>query len=231
MNHLTVGRHYFQRFRDVFAKPDTSSPALPCPVWVLTISEGEHRFLTTEKRLAALDIEVTAVLGVSKFETDFRERCFCEAEGDGLTDGAVAVAMSHLHAWGRLVREDVPAVILLEDDCMPQAGLEEMVTALAALPDDADFAVLHSWGQDEAHKEDIDNPYWWRTRFCSNTLMASYITQRGARQLLKSCLPYWQPIDQMVQAACRDPRLHAYQIRQPIFNGDYNMGSLLNDID
>ena len=220
----------------LFGPPEEIASGLlaETPIRILTIPEGKHRLLRTQERLELFGItHAKPFFGISKFESGFQRHCLYDpTDGDssGLTDGAIACAMTHIHMWSYIIRKELSACLILEDDEAIEAeSLALMEKIFAALPSDAHLAICHSWGVDEAIKIDFGNPHWWRTRKCSNTASAYYLTNAGARRLLRSCIPYWQPIDQMIQAACTDPEMNAYQVKQPLFNQDYTMGSLINE--
>ena len=218
------------RRNNVFAKKKKQA-LLQHEVWVLTIDEGKHRYLKTRQRLNELGIGVRPFHGVSRYEKRPEGHSLHTAEpGYTLSDGAIAVGMSHIFLWSEVVRSGLPGVIVLEDDAIPQSQYSEMVEAFDTLPL-CDFASLHSWGVtlQETDTREISNPHWWRTRHCANTLVAYYVSAEGALKLLRSCIPFWQPIDQMVQKACSTPGFRAFQVKTPLFNADYTMGSLIND--
>lgn len=202
------------------------------PIYVLTIPEAEHRRLKTKRKLEAMGIKSTALFGVSKYQEDFQDCCLADMSAPiGLSKGAMAVAMTHIQAWAKVIRENLGPVIILEDDAIPQIDdINQIGETMSNIPPDWEFAVLHSWGADPKHGTDLQefgNRYWWRTSYPSNTLAAYALTEAGARQLIRHCVPYFRPIDEMVQKACGS--LRAYQVKVPLFNADYSMGSILND--
>jgi GR25 family glycosyltransferase involved in LPS biosynthesis len=64
--------------------------------------------------------------------------------GRGLTHGELAAALSHMHAYERMLREGRDHVVVLEDDAVPMPGLADVLESVSSLPGDWDVLTLHS---------------------------------------------------------------------------------------
>lgn len=118
-----------------------------------------------------------------------------------MTEQEVAVALSHLNAWRRVVQNDIPYALIMEDDVFFEANFaRELNKTWAALPearpDESRFDALYlSFREVEfGARRHLVYPelvrvvggYWW--------LSGYVLSQSGARKLLDS-LPITGPVD------------------------------------
>src|SRR5512147_1760848 len=98
--------------------------ALP-PIWVISLARAPERreFATAAFEAVGLPFEIVdAVDGIAL--TDEQRACYSPWRasyeyGRGLGRGMFACSMSHMVAWQRMLREDLPDVVVFEDDTRP----------------------------------------------------------------------------------------------------------------
>jgi glycosyl transferase family 25 len=103
------------------------------PIWVVSLERAAHRraFVRQAFAAAGLDFElVDAVDGTSLTADDRRAYSRMRALydlGRGLSAGEVGCALSHLSLLRRLVDEDLPDALIVEDDVAPGPQLERLL--------------------------------------------------------------------------------------------------------
>src|SRR5207245_186424 len=115
----------------------------------------------------------------------------------------VACSMSHLRAYERIAAEDIPKVVIIEDDVRPRADFPCVLDALDKLPDDWDVVTFHSlfgWAApDPINEATIADKY----RICSYArnpmgTQAYLINQAAARRVLDVAYPICLPPDELL---------------------------------
>lgn len=127
---------------------DDEEHELP-PVWAISLDRSVERWEACSAEFAreGLAVErISAVDGAALSEDDLVRDCtragrwFC-------TRGMIGCFLSHRHLWERVVREEVPAVIIFEDDVRLAPSFKANVQqALAELPPDWDVCLLGAVG-------------------------------------------------------------------------------------
>ena len=101
----------------------------PWPIWVISLTDAHDRRAAIARQFqqAGLDFEFfDAVDGRKGLPAEVepmvdRVRTL-ERDGTAMTDGEYACALSHQAAYLRIVKEDLPGAILIEDDAMLTPG-------------------------------------------------------------------------------------------------------------
>lgn len=124
-----------------------AAAALP-PIWVVSLARAtaRRRFVETQFAEAGLPIVVLeAVDGRTLDPTGLASPWRTRFEiGRTMSNGEIACAASHLEVYRRMVDEDVPEVLVVEDDVAPTPDLAAVLAARAALPADWDVVTFHS---------------------------------------------------------------------------------------
>ncbi len=118
-----------------------------------------------------------------------------------MTEQEIAVALSHLKAWRKIVAENIPYVLIMEDDVFFEASFAEQLNRTwrvlpAARSDGSRFDTLYLSYREVAcgaRRRSVSSDlvrvsggYWW--------LSGYVLSQAGARRLLDS-LPITGPVD------------------------------------
>ncbi|MEQ1769984.1 MAG: glycosyltransferase family 25 protein, partial [Devosia sp.] len=106
---------------DFAPPPATDGPAMPTiPIYYINRTARTDRRALIESQMAALGLSAERVEATEgdAVPAAVRER-FCDTRRvNFLTPAAAACTTSHLHLWRRLVDEDVPWALILEDDAV-----------------------------------------------------------------------------------------------------------------
>jgi len=128
--------------------PDAAA-ALP-PIWVISLARAEARRRSVETSFAAAGIGFELFDAVDGRALDPQERrqysrwrSLYEI-GRDLTLGDVGCSLSHLRVYERMVAEQIPEVVVVEDDVQPTPDLVTVLAARAGLPADWQVVTLHS---------------------------------------------------------------------------------------
>jgi glycosyl transferase family 25 len=178
------------------------------PFWVLSLERARERREFVERGFAELGVafEVIEAVDGSQLTDDQRHsyshvRSLIEV-GRGLTAGDLGCSLSHLAAYQRMVDEQLPEVVILEDDAQPTNDLLALLGAEAAFPTDWDvmnFRPLFGKGSVPVGAPLLDGTY----RICSyrrNPYGASCYLLRlsAAERLLRVGYPVRMPPDDLI---------------------------------
>lgn len=112
----------------------------PCPVFVINLARDTDRRAHAEKTLAALGIDaqfVTAVDGRALTATD---RAMVDPAktarlyGHAMMDSEIACYLSHYRIYEKMLREDIPVALVMEDDLAIDPTLPRIVRDILDVP-------------------------------------------------------------------------------------------------
>jgi glycosyl transferase family 25 len=123
--------------------------------------------------------------------------------GRGLGRGMVACSMSHLRAYERIAAEEIPEVVIVEDDVRPRADFPRVLDARGRLPNDWDVVTFHSlfgWATPEPVNEVIIADRYRICSYARNPMgtQAYMINHAAARRLLEVGYPICLPPDELL---------------------------------
>lgn len=132
----------------------------------------------------------------------------------------VGCALSHMKVWRRIIEDEIPWSIVLEDDAEPTdgviGGLQASLLREFPLPDDAEVVFLH--GADTPHKAIVIDD--------NNRLLGGFgnvgyaISLEGAKRAVKASLPMYYPCDfQWWTRAFKGLRMFSFVPDDPIEKG------------
>jgi len=180
------------------------------PVWVVNLDKSRHRWERCTQELAAQNVvaeRFPATLGKAlspeelEANTTFGARYFC-------TPGMIGCFMSHMRIWQKVVDENLPAVVVLEDDIVLYPKFNERLgSLLGELPADWDVCLLGAVGCIASEVEALPmkiyglviggtRPSPGKTRSVSEQVFVPYrpagthayvVSQKGAQTLLREC--------------------------------------------
>eukprot|EP00930_Biecheleria_cincta_P049748 TRINITY_DN34948_c0_g1_i1.p1 TRINITY_DN34948_c0_g1~~TRINITY_DN34948_c0_g1_i1.p1 ORF type:complete len:428 (-),score=72.35 TRINITY_DN34948_c0_g1_i1:114-1397(-) len=204
----TAGRLRFgpRAQRRAATQDGTSKPR----VLVVNLDKSVDRWEKCTEEFAKQNVEAErfpAVLGKALSEEErnenvtFGARYFCTA-------GMIGCFMSHLGIWKKVVKEDIPYVVVLEDDVVLYPDFtEKLKTLLEELPEGWDVCLLGAVGCVNQDREPLSmKSYGWltggsraspgKTRTISPHLFVPYkpagthaymISRKGAEVLANAC--------------------------------------------
>jgi glycosyl transferase family 25 len=192
------------------------------PIWVVSLARAVDRreFVEQAFRDAGLPFEIFPA-------TDGRELSAAEIAryssyramyeyGSELGRGMLGASLSHLRVLERMVADDIPELVVFEDDARPHVRFGDVLRARDALPADWDVVTFHSlfnWAapQPVAPAPIIDDFHVCRYQRTPMGLQAYLITRDAAERVLAVGYPVAFPPDELLFR--RHPAgLHVYGI-------------------
>lgn len=158
---------------------------------VISLRRTPARTAAALAQLAAIGLTVSVV-----WATDGRDRVALEsaatAPGHRLQPGEVGLFDSWFRCAAHIVRHNLAGAVVFEDDA--EEVRPGVLNALSELPANADFALLHDADTPTPTLADGCTENFLAVSRCSWQTCAVYLSNSGARALLKS-LPIEKPID------------------------------------
>ena len=118
-------------------------------------------------------------------------------KGLTLSDAEFACALSHIHIYRRIVRDNIDWALVLEDDALPTPELKTFIKERHYA--DADLTQLHFFStrvSRTGQKHLFDSYYsYLRTKFKSQSAAGYVISSHAARHILENGLPITQQAD------------------------------------
>jgi len=184
-----------------------SSTALP-ELLVISLQRAHDRREFVHRMWGDLGVEpsiLDAVDGATLTDDDLRRCSPWRAAyhlGRVLTNGEVAVAMSHLAAYRWMLERGLDEVVVLEDDVRASPDFLRVLSERDRLPADWDVVTLHSlfdWAAPTPIPGVLSAPYSLCT-FERNPMgtQAYLLRARAATQLLEVAYPIRFPADELV---------------------------------
>ena len=120
------------------------------PVFVISLARAVERQADIVRRLEAATIRheiVDAVdgntLDLSQIADRMDEKTQTQHYGRLLYRGEIGCYLSHYNLWQRIVAEEIPAAVVLEDDAVWDSDFAQVVAAVADCDYEWDVAALH----------------------------------------------------------------------------------------
>jgi glycosyl transferase family 25 len=179
------------------------------PVWAISLGRATQRRASVLEAFRRVGIPVSIIEAVDGQELTasqrrvYSPRRAMRQKGRYLTRGEVGCALSHLSVYERLVKEDIPSVLVVEDDVSPSPDLVEILKSLDRLPTDWDVVTLHSLFA-SARPEPIEGGgVTGRHRVCRYAQMpfgsqCYLINRAGAEKALRVAYPICLPADDLL---------------------------------
>jgi glycosyl transferase, family 25 len=178
------------------------------PFWVLSLERARERREFVKRGFVDLGVAFELIDAVDGSRlTDDQRRRYSHVRslievGRGLTAGDLGCSLSHLAVYQRMVDEQVPEVVVLEDDAQPTTDLLALLEAESSFPPDWDvvsFRPLFRRGSIPVGAPLLDGKY----RICSyrrNPYGTSCYLLRlsAAARLLRVGYPVRMPPDDLI---------------------------------
>ena len=173
------------------------------PVFVISLPDCVDRRESIRNGLDNLQIPfefVDAVDGRNGLDPSHEpdvDRPGTKRMGLTLSDAEFACALSHIHIYRRIDRDNIDWALVLEDDAFPTLDLKTFIKERHYA--DADLTQLHSFStrvsrMGQKHLFDSYRSYL-RTKFKSQSAAGYVISNHAARHILEYGLPITQPAD------------------------------------
>ena len=184
------------------ANPSTGALALP--LVYINLDEDEARRLGIEVAFGAVGIVPERFAAVrwsrlseteqaSLYSAPLNARSYFRP----LVAGEKGCYASHIGCWQRLLDSTASALVVLEDDVLPQPGFAELVAAIANLPSGWDMVKLIGRERERPRERwPLHGGFELVSYRRVPSLTAGYVVSRsGAAKLLASRRPFGRPID------------------------------------
>jgi glycosyl transferase family 25 len=172
------------------------------PIWVLNLKQDALRLAFMSKQLNALGLPfavVEALDGNLLTEADWKRYSKDRARkfsGRELVRGEVGCALSHARMWERIVRENLPEVMIFEDDVHIAAAFPALLERRERLPADWELINFSTNAAQEPFGDFIFDIYRAsRHKDPPNLTSAYLLNTRGARKLLDHTYPIGHTAD------------------------------------
>jgi len=133
--------------RSVMTGPD--SGARP-PIWMISLARATDRRAFVADGFARLGVPYEVIDGIDGAALTHEQRRRSSQlralfrKGRRITGGNLGCSLSHLSVYERMVTEQVPAVVVMEDDAVPKPELLQVLDDLDSFPADWDVITFSS---------------------------------------------------------------------------------------
>lgn len=185
--------------------PATARP----PIWVVSLARATDRRRSIIEGFAGLGAPfelVDAVDGSSLSPAEqvlYSKRHALFEIGRELSRGDFGCSLSHLRLYERMVANEVPVAVIVEDDVVPNADLVEVIAHLDVLPPGWDVVTFHSLFESAGPTPIDDRVIAGRYRVCrfQRTPFGTQcyaISLAGAQRALRVGFPVCMPPDELL---------------------------------
>lgn len=201
------------RGKQIFKPEDRSlGKYLKCPVFVINLERSEYRrqFMLNYLDGLGIDAQIFPAVDGTKLNIDelqrqgiYNDALAHEKFSRSLSCAEIACTLSHLSVYRKMVDENIPMAMILEDDAMfSEGGTDRLSSALREVPPGWEVLQLHYNCKEHVHITDN------LVRFPAKTRMpigaAGYLMRNtGAKKMLANGFPVCYPADSLLG---RSPR-------------------------
>jgi glycosyl transferase family 25 len=217
---------------------DTMSSGLP-PVFLINMARDTERRRQMTERLNAIGLPFTVFEAVDGSKLDLADCRYYDGQkrrryfGRDMTKGEVGVLMSHRAIMQRMVDENIPAAVILEDDVTFEPDFPDVLRALMA--SGRRWDIVRFLGSPKIYRlgrrliAPLCGRYWLaRIPGTHGGAHAYLLTQRAAKVLLAHTEPAWVPIDTL-QGRCWSTGLESLVVHPCPLATDPAAGSTIED--
>jgi glycosyl transferase family 25 len=172
------------------------------PIWVLNLKTDKRRLRFMQKQLRALKLDFTVVeaLDGSRLSPDdwklySKEKALKFSKRE-LTPGELGCALSHARMWERIVRENIPEVLIFEDDVLIGGAFPAILDHRDRFPVDWELINFSTDAPQEPFGKFITDIYRVsRHKDWADRASAYLINSKGAKKLLNHAYPIGHTAD------------------------------------
>lgn len=199
-----------------FGGPSLNWPEKLTPIFAISLRV--HRYIDLQTRMRRWSSLVQLVPATDGSKVTYKVWRKQGRLVSGLTRGQIGCYESHARIWNRIVQSNLPHALVLEDDAdisYSQETVNKLNTMLDELQTQHDWDVLYV-GNIGLHPikrkvtPHLNEPSGWEG------LYTYFITQAGARKLLKNAFPIAKPVDIFVGDEARKGNLKLLAMSPPL---------------
>lgn len=176
--------------------------AINLPIWIINLKHDEERrkFMVEQLERLGLPYElIEAVDGSALSDEDFKissPELSQKTIYRQLTPGEVGCALSHIHLWERMLRDDITEVLIFEDDALIAQAMLGVLENRDKLPENWEHINFTTWSRVFPFGDLIFDIYR-AGKFLDRpfSAVAYLLTNSGAEKLLSKVKPLYIPID------------------------------------
>ena len=168
------------------------------PIFVISLARATERRTDIIGRLEAANIRYEIVDAVDGAALDLSQIADRYNEKSAITKGEIGCYLSHYNLWERIVAEDIPYAVILEDDAQWDEDFMQVAAAVAACEWQWDVVLLQGGGMRRRYRvlSQLGNGremvQYGRHVVCTGGYLVSC---GGAKKLLAHCRNIAEPID------------------------------------
>lgn len=177
------------------------------PIIIINLDDSIQRWESLSKQVAELGLSCTrfsatlgSALSVQEKQSWYDSAANTKRHHRNLTNGEIGCYVSHYRIWQKIVNENIPCCIVLEDDLTIDNAFPQVVDVIQSLDTNWDMIKLYD-GRPTPFFESkqLDNEFTLGNyKEVPNGTQGYAITLEGARKLLKR-KPFFRPVDVDIQ--------------------------------
>jgi glycosyl transferase family 25 len=178
------------------------------PIWVLYLERERARLQHMQVHLKELGVQFRIIEGIDgKTLTPenlkgYSKRLAVADYGRELYQGELGCAFSHIYMWELMIKEQLDAVLILEDDVRISRSLINILANLDKLPEDYEHINFSTKTAQIPFGNFITDIYRASNHHERPYSAGAYLlTRKGAQKLLKLVFPLYMPIDNYISFA------------------------------
>lgn len=172
------------------------------PVWVLNLERDTERRHFMEQQLNELGVDFEVIKAVDKEILTPKELSFYskkdafKSEARELSRGEISYALSHAKMWQRMIDEQMPEILILEDDVRVSRALFDVLANRHRFPKEVEFINFSTQAPKLPFGEYISEIYRVSEHQTDvNMTLAYWIMRNGPQKLLDKAYPIRWPAD------------------------------------
>lgn len=202
---------------------------LDIPVWVLNVERDVERRLFMEQQLNELGIDFELFKAVDKktltqeelslYSKQDAQKCM----GRELSNGEIACALSHARMWERMIDEQLPDILILEDDIRIGRSLFDILANHHKFPADLELLNFSTFAAQKPIGDYITDIYRLSSHLTDAlSACAYYLTRDGSSKLLEKVYPIcWAADELMGRTSITNVRSYGIYPRVAVIGNDF----------
>jgi len=182
------------------------------PLYIINLEKDKikkNHMINICKKYGLKPIIISAIDGKSLTDNELKEITLKQESiktiGRELTNSEIGCALSHKLIYEKIIAENIENALILEDDVKFELSLNHMISKITNLPNNCDLMLL---GHHSYISREKKTPYnlWFKKKIDTNLIVRRpielvcgaygyYLTNRGAKKLLKKINKFILPLD------------------------------------
>lgn len=190
-------------------KPEDNNlgAVLKCPVFVINLERSRYRreFMLSYLARLGVNAQIFQAVDGAKLNLDelhnhgiYDDAIAHQKFSRSLSSAEIACTLSHLGIYQKMIEEDIPMAMILEDDAMFSQGTANKISSvLSELPGDWEFLQLYYLCKEYVHV--TDNMVSFPAKNLMPVGSAGYLIRNsGAKKILENGFPICYPADSLI---------------------------------